>query len=80
MPRTKLSKYSISKAEVDARIIKSVMARDGVFTARALSDKIHADPGHLSKGFKNGFSDSMKMRIIHALSFTTEEKEALLRW
>lgn len=80
MPKTKLSRFSISKAEVETKIIKSAMVRNGYFTNRSLAEKIQTDPGYLTKGFKKGFSDGMKKRMHKALHFTQEEIEIIGGW
>ena len=80
MPRTKLDRMTISKAEIETRIIKAAMARNGLFHNKELAEKIGTDPGYLSHGFKKGFSDQMKKRMHKVLRFTDEEKEALGEW
>ena len=80
MPRTKLDKRRVSKAEIETRIIKSAMARNGCFTNKQLAEKIDTDAGYLSKGFKNGFSDTMKKRMHKVLRFTPEEIQVLGGW
>ena len=80
MPRTKLDKYSISRAEMEARVIKAAMARNGIFHNKTLAEKIRTDPGYLSHGFKKGFSGEMKKRMHKVLRFTAEEREALGEW
>lgn len=80
MPRTKLDRFTVTQEEREARVIKAAMARNGMFKDVELARKIKADPGHLSKGFKNGFSLKMKQRMHKVLRFTEEEKEALGGW
>ena len=80
MPRTKLDRLTISQAEKEKRIIKAAMARNGIDHAKDLALKIKADPGHLSHGFKEGFTDQMKKRMHKVLRFTAEERETLGAW
>lgn len=80
MPRTKLERLTISKTEIETRIIKAAMARNGLFHNKDLAAKIGTDPGYLSHGFKKGFSDQMKKRMHKVLRFTAEEREALGEW
>lgn len=80
MPRTKLDKHRVSKAEMETRIIKSAMARNGCFTNKELAAKIGADAGSLSRGFKTGFTDNMKKRMHKVLRFTAEEIQILGGW
>lgn len=80
MPRTKLDRFTVSKAEIETRVIKAAMARNGFFTNKSLSDKLDTDPGYLSKGFKVGFSDKMKKRMHKVLRFTPEEIEVIGGW
>jgi hypothetical protein len=80
MPRTKLDKYSITTAEKDTRIIRASMARAGIYTAKGLAEKIGSDPGYVSKCFRKGFSDKLKLRIISALRMNEDERTALLGW
>lgn len=80
MPRTKLDRFSLSKTEIDARLIKSAMADAEIFTNRLLAEKIGCNEASVSRGFKKGFSEKMKLRIIRALSFTVDEKNALMGW
>ena len=80
MARTKLDKHRISRAEMETRIIKSAMARNGCFTNKELAEKIDTDAGYLSRGFRSGFSDAMKKRMHKVLRFTAEEIEVLGGW
>lgn len=80
MPRTKLERFTISKTEIETRIIKSAMARNGFFTNKSLADKLDTDSGYLTKGFKKGFSDSMKKRMHKILRFTPEEIQIIGGW
>ena len=80
MPRTKLDRMTVSKAQIETRIIKAAMARNGLFHDKDLAEKIGTDPGYLSHGFKKGFSDQMKKRMHNVLRFTAEEREALGEW
>ena len=80
MPRTKLERLTVSKVEIETRIIKAAMARNGIFKNKDLAAKIKTDPGYLSNGFKKGFSDQMKKRMHKVLRFTEEEREALGEW
>ena len=80
MPRTKLDKIAISRAELDTRIIKAAMARSGIYHNKELAQKINAAPESLSRGFKKGFSGEMKRRMHKVLKFTPEEREALGEW
>lgn len=80
MPRTKLDKFRISKPQVEARIIKSAMGRNGIYTNRVLAEKVGTDPGYLSRGFRKGFSHEMKLRMHKVLRFTQEEIEVLGGW
>lgn len=80
MPRTKLDRRTLSRAEIETRIIKAAMARNGLFKNKDLAAKIGTDPGYLSHGFKKGFSDQMKKRMHKVLRFTEEEREVLGEW
>lgn len=80
MPRTKLDRLAVTPAQQEARIIKAAMARNGLFRDVELARKIKADPGSLSRGFKNGFTQNMKCRMHKVLRFTDEEREALGGW
>ena len=80
MPRTRLDKFAVSQAEQETRVIKAAMARNGLFHDVQLARKLKADPGTLSRGFKNGFSQKMKCRMHKVLRFTPEEREALGEW
>lgn len=80
MPKTKLERHTISKTEIEARIIKCAMARNGIFTNKALAALISSDAGYISKCFKTGFSYPMKLRLHKALKFTSEEFEVLGGW
>lgn len=80
MPRTKLDRFAISKTEIETRIIKAAMARNGFFTNKSLADKLDTDSTYLSKGFKAGFSDKMKKRMHKVLHFTSEEIEVIGGW
>lgn len=80
MPRTKLDKHCIGKAELETRVIKSAMGRAGVYTNKALAEKIGADAASLSRGFKTGFTDNMKKRMHKVLRFTPEEIQVLGGW
>lgn len=80
MPRTKLDKIAISRAEMDTRIIKAAMARNGLFHNVDLAKKMGAAPESLSRGFKKGFTGDMKRRMHKVLRFTPEEREALGEW
>ena len=77
MPRTKLDRFTVTQEEREARVIKAAMARNGMFKDVELARKIKADPGHLSKGFKSGFTDKMKKRMHNVLRFTEEERKVL---
>lgn len=80
MPRTKLDRFTISNTEIESRIIKAAMARNGFFTNKSLADKLDTDAGYLSKGFKAGFSDKMKKRMHKVLHFKQEEIEVIGGW
>ncbi len=80
MPKTKLDRHTISKAEIETRIIKCAMARNGVYTNKALASLVSSDAGYISKCFKTGFSYSMKLRLHKVLKFTSEEFEILGGW
>lgn len=80
MPRTKLERFTISKVEIETRVIKAAMARNGLFHDKDLAEKIETDPGYLSHGFKRGFSDQMKKRMHKVLHFTSEEIEVIGGW
>ena len=80
MPRTKLERLCVTPAQKEARVIKAAMARNGLFKDVELARKIKADPGHLSKGFKNGFTLNMKRRMHNVLRFTEEERQVLGGW
>ena len=77
MPRTKLDKYRLSRAELETKIIKCAAARNGIYTNVALADAVGCDDTYLSKCFKGGFSDKMKLRIHKALNFNQGEFQAL---
>lgn len=80
MPRTKLERFAVSKAEIETRIIKSAMARNGMFFNKQLAEKVGTTPSYISGGFKKGFSDSMKKRMHKVLHFTPEEIEVIGGW
>lgn len=77
MPRTKLDKYRLTKAELETKIIKCAAARNGFYTNVALADAVGCDATYLSKCFKGGFSDNMKLKIHKALDFNQGEFQAL---
>lgn len=80
MPRTKLDRFTISKTEIETRVIKAAMARNGFFTNKSLADKLDTDSAYLSRGFKSGFSDKMKKRMHKVLHFNQEEIEVIGGW
>lgn len=80
MPRTKLDRFSVKKAEVETKIIKSAMARNGYFTNKSFAEKLGTDAGYLSKGFRNGFTGKMKIRMHKFLHFTQEEIQVIGGW
>ena len=80
MPKTKLDKYSVSAAEKDERIIRIAMARNGLFTAKSLADKLGSEPSYVSRSLKKGLSNNMKLRIISILQMNEQERAALMGW
>lgn len=77
MPRTKLDKHRLSRTEMEAKIIKCAAARNSLFTNVELAEKVGCDSSYLSKGFKKGFTDNMKLKLHKALRFTQNEFEFL---
>lgn len=77
MPRTKLDKYRISRVELETKIIKCAAARNSFYTNTSLAAVIGCDPAYLSKCYKSGFSDKMKLRIHKVLNFNQGEFQAL---
>lgn len=78
MPRTKLDAFRWTKAEEDKSLIKQYMAKRHIYEDHELAEKMHTDAGYLSKGFKCGFSQSMKLRIHKVLRFEEADLMALL--
>ena len=78
MPRTKLDALRYSKAEMDKSLIKQYMAKRHIYEDQTLADKMKTDASCISKGFKNGFSDKMKMRIHKVLRFEETDLMMLL--
>ena len=77
MPRTKLDKYRLSRTELETKIIKCAAARNGLYTNMALAAAVGCDSTYLSKCYKSGFSDKMKLRIHKVLNFNQSEFQAL---
>ena len=77
MPRTKLDKYRISRVELETKIIKCAAVRNGLYTNVALAAAVGCDATYLSKCYKSGFSDKMKLRIHKVLNFNQDEFQAL---
>lgn len=77
MPRTKLDKYRISRVELETKIIKRAAAGNGLYTNTALAAAVGCDSTYLSKCYKSGFSDKMKLRIHKVLNFNQDEFRAL---
>lgn len=77
MPRTKLDKYRLSRVELETKIIKCAAARNGLYTNTALAAAVGCDSTYLSKCYKSGFSDKMKLRIHRVLNFNQGEFQAL---
>ena len=77
MPRTKLDKYRLSRTELETKIIKCAAARNGLYTNMALASAVGCDSTYLSKCYKSGFSDKMKLRIHKVLNFNQGEFQAL---
>ena len=77
MPRTKLDKYRLSRTELETKIIKRAAADKGFYTNVALAAAVGCDATYLSKFYKKGFSDKMKLRIHKALNFNQGEFQAL---
>lgn len=77
MPRTKLDKLAVKPNEASKRAVKAAMARNGIFHDYELAKKIKTDPGYISKGLKNGFSEKMVTRMHRVLRFTEEELQIL---
>lgn len=79
MPRTKLQRLGVSKVEIEESIIRQAMARQMLYADKDLADRLKTDAGYISKCFKKGFSDSMKMRMRKILRFKTEEWDVISR-
>ena len=77
MPRTKLDKYRLSRTELETKIIKCAAARNGLYTNMDLASAVGCDSTYLSKCYKSGFSDKMKLRIHKVLNFNQGEFQAL---
>lgn len=77
MPRTKLDKYRISRTDVETIIIKKAMADKGFFTNKSFAQCMGTTNSYLSKGFKNGFSLKMKLRMHKVLKFSEEDWRVL---
>lgn len=79
MPRTKLQRLGVSKVEIEESIIRQAMARQMLYKDSDLAEKLQTDAGYISKCFKKGFSDGMKMRLRKILRFKTEEWDVISR-
>ena len=77
MGRTKLDKYRLSRADVETIIIKKAMADKGYFTNKSFAQCMGTTNSYLSKGFKNGFSLKMKLRMHKILKFSDEDWKVL---
>lgn len=77
MPRTKLDKFRVTKAETEAKIIKKAMIDRDIKTARALAERIGTTESYMSKCFRRGFSDKMKRKLHAVLRFSETDWKVL---
>ena len=77
MPRTKLDKFRVTKADTDAKIIRKAMIDRDIKTARDLAERIGTTESYMSKCFKRGFSDKMKRKMHSVLRFSESDWKVL---